>query len=64
MAMPPPLEPEIEDDKDDVPNGVDLTGVIKKIQNLGISDYIFAIGTGIVAFRDARKRRTERENRE
>ncbi len=62
MGMPPPLEPERDDDEDtDTLHGIDVTGLIEKAKKLGISDYIYAIGAGIVAFREQRKRRQDHD---
>lgn len=62
MSMPPPLEPESDEKEDrDGPPRINLNGLVDRINKLGISDYIFALGAGLRAFHEVRKRRQDHD---
>lgn len=65
MSMPPPLEPKFErpeDEDHEAPR--DVCGFLGKIKNLGLGDYLFAIGAGLRAFQESRQKRHDREPEE
>ncbi len=63
--QPPPMGGKDEDDPDfdDRPDE-NVQGLLKKLQNFGITDYLFAIGAGIAAFRSARSQRNKKHPEE
>ncbi len=64
MGMPPPMhEDDEDDDGPDLPQ-IDITGIMARVRKMGLGDYMYAIGAGLVAFREARKRRQEHDTRE
>lgn len=65
MGMPPPMDAEddLPDDEDNLPK-IDITGILGRVKKIGLGDYIYAIGAGIIAFREARKRRYDHDTEE
>ncbi len=68
MSMPPPLEPKFEkEDPDDKETDICqsyVKRVLDRARKLGIGDYIAAFGAGLIAFKEARDKRHEREPEE
>ncbi len=69
MSMPPPLEPKFEKEEDPEDKESDICRsyvkqVLDRARKLGIGDYIAAFGAGLIAFKEARDKRHEREPEE
>ncbi len=65
MSSPPPLKPEPEptEPKPHTPR-IDINQIVEALAESSAGDYLTAIATGLKAFRDARRKRREPEERE
>lgn len=64
MKMPPPIDDEnLPPEENSLPE-FDVRGIVGRIKKLELGDYLYAIGAGVMAFRQIRKHRKEHKDDE